>query len=288
MKHNDINEEIEISFDDFSEFEDMLKKVGMNEPDLEDVSEEIYDEFDEEEFDDEFCDDLDCKIEVSEDEINYDYPMNDDCCNDKEVITEIGDPGVDGNPEDYAMESCDKNCDKDNCKKKSNQPNDEILEGNECLPYDEDEMPCCNKKGKSIMDLYEARKNRPNNKIVESLLVDDTVSNIEQCLKSILDAHGISKAQSVITIGLILDRMLKASDDEVAAPEFLDQIINELVETDDMKDVVKKAVEDALEGKDNPAPGLVDSEPAAVINGAESAEDEATVEVITGEDQDKE
>lgn len=114
-------------------------------------------------------------------------------------------------------------------------------------------------KGRSLADLYESRQRRQRNKLVESLLVDNTVQTIEDVLTQTLKAHGISKAESIVTIGLILDRMLNASDDDVAAPEFLDGIINQLVDNKDIQKIVKGAVENALEGKEPlPAPGLVD------------------------------
>lgn len=134
------------------------------------------------------------------------------------------------------------------------------------------------KEHKSILSIYESRKSKKKNKLVESLLVDSTVDSIEQTLKDILRSHGISNAEAVTTIGLILDRMLHADDDEVAAPEFLPDTIGEIVDNEDIHDVVVKAVEDALENPDNPeAPATVDCELNAVIV---SSEDEEIPEVV--------
>lgn len=136
------------------------------------------------------------------------------------------------------------------------------------------------KEHKSLLSIYENRKARKKNKLVESLLVDNTVDSIEQSLKSILGAYGISRAEAITTIGLILDRMLNADDDEVAAPEFLQDTIGEIVDNDDIHEVVVKAVEDALENPDNPeAPAIKDCELNAIIT---SSKEDEIPEVIEG------
>ena len=78
--------------------------------------------------------------------------------------------------------------------------------------------------------------------------------------------------------------MLNANDDEVAAPEFLDSTINELVDNKDIIDVVKTAVEKALEGDEHPAPGLVDTEAVATVI---SSEDNQEPKVINSEGEEK-
>lgn len=131
---------------------------------------------------------------------------------------------------------------------------------------------------KSLLSIYESNRSRKKNKLVEALLVDSTVDSIEQSLKDILGAFGIGRAEAVTTIGLILDRMLHADDDEVAAPEFLPDAIGEIVDNDDIHEVVVKAVEDALENPDNPeAPVTMDCELNAIIT---TSEEEQIPEII--------
>ena len=106
--------------------------------------------------------------------------------------------------------------------------------------------------GDSLLEIYTRRNKKKKNKIVESLLVDNTVDTIEQIIKSSLQACGISKAETVVVLGLILDRMLHASDTDVVAPDFLDSTFGELITNKDVAKTVKKAVVNALSGLDNP------------------------------------
>lgn len=131
--------------------------------------------------------------------------------------------------------------------------------------------------GKSIIDYYELRKGKQRNKIVEALFVDSTIENIETSLKAVLNAAGISKAESIVVIGLILDRMLNANDTEIAAPEFLETTISALIDNKDIIDVVKKAVERALEDDALPAPGLVDVENQATVISSEDNQEAKTI-----------
>lgn len=107
------------------------------------------------------------------------------------------------------------------------------------------------KTGTSILEMYNSR-NRKRNKIVESLLVDNTVDSISQVFNLTMKSFGISKAESTVVLGLILDRMLHASDDDVVSPDFLDATLGDLVKNKDAEKIIKKAVTDALSGVDNP------------------------------------
>lgn len=120
---------------------------------------------------------------------------------------------------------------------------------------------------KSMMDFYESRRRKSTNKLVESLLVDSTVDSIVKVLTQTLSSFGIAKAQSISVIGLILDRMLKADSDEVSAPEFLQDVVGDVVNNKDIEKLVKKAIEDALEGDNHPkSPTQVDTQVNTIIN----------------------
>ena len=105
--------------------------------------------------------------------------------------------------------------------------------------------------GTSILEMYNQR-NRKRNKIVESLLVDNTVDSITQSFNLTMKSFGISKAETTIVLGLILDRMLHASDDDIVSPDFLDSTLGDLIKNKDAEKIIKKAVTDALSGVDNP------------------------------------
>lgn len=125
-------------------------------------------------------------------------------------------------------------------------PDEEIEESEDALT--EQKKP---EDGISIFEIYNKR-NKKKNVIVESLLIDNTVDTIERIIKSSLSSCGISKAESTIVLGLILDKMLHASDDEVIAPDFLDTTLGDLITNKDVAKIVKKSVVDALSGIDNP------------------------------------
>lgn len=105
--------------------------------------------------------------------------------------------------------------------------------------------------GTSILEMYNHR-NRKTNKIVESLLVDNTVDSITQVFNATMKSFGISKAETTIVLGLVLDKMLHASDDDIVSPDFLDSTLGDLVKNKDAQKIIKKAVTAALSGVDNP------------------------------------
>ena len=119
----------------------------------------------------------------------------------------------------------------------------------ECV---EPEKKIVSTKTKSLSDMYESKRTRQKNRIVEALLVDDAVEDIERTLKSTLDAHGISAAQRIVVLGLILDRMLHASNDEVQAPEYLNDMIGEMVDDEDIAKMIRDTVEKVLSGESDP------------------------------------
>lgn len=136
---------------------------------------------------------------------------------------------------------------------KGPETDEEAIEETEDIVESSDTIDtlCGGNTGTSILEMYNKR-NKKKNKIVESLLVDNTVDTIEQIVKSSLAATGISKAEATVVLGLILDRLLHASDNDVVAPDFLDSTFGELIGNKDVAKIVKKAVEDALCGIDNP------------------------------------
>ena len=114
----------------------------------------------------------------------------------------------------------------------------------------------------SLAEVYNIRKNFKTNKLVESILCDSVVDNIYDALQSILRAHGISKANAVVVIGLMLDRMLKADDTEVSRPDFLKDVLGDLVDDSEVQKMVTSAVQKALVAK--PVAAQINLEPAAV------------------------
>ena len=131
----------------------------------------------------------------------------------------------------------------------------------------------------SLAEVYNIRKNFKTNKLVESILCDSVVDNIYDALQSILRAHGISKANAVVVIGLMLDRMLKADDTEVSRPDFLKDVLGDLVDDNEVQKMVTSAVQKALIAK--PVAAQINMEPAAVeiLSG-----DEDDVKVVTEEE----
>lgn len=136
---------------------------------------------------------------------------------------------------------------------------------------------------KSIMQIYENKKKKTKNRIVESLLVDNVVDDIERTLKSTLDAHGISAAERATILGLILDRMLHASDEEIEAPEYIETVITDVVEDDTIADIVKDAVESALDGETEPR-----EETIKVETTVETPEGEITITKEEGKEAEEE
>lgn len=105
------------------------------------------------------------------------------------------------------------------------------------------------KKGKSILEVYESRQKRSINPIVESVLCNNTVDTIVNVLQSTMRAHGIPNAQSFAVLGIILDKMLHASDEDVASEEFISSVVGELVTADDLKSIIIGAIEHAISGE---------------------------------------
>ena len=119
--------------------------------------------------------------------------------------------------------------------------------------------------GTSILEMYNQR-NRKRNKIVESLLVDNTVDSITQAFNLTMKSFGISKAETTVVLGLILDRMLHASDDDIVSPDFLDSTLGDLIKNKDAEKIIKKAVTDALSGVDNPGLETIWADSNKVVN----------------------
>lgn len=131
---------------------------------------------------------------------------------------------------------------------------------------------------RSLLDIYkESRTPKRKNAIVESLLVDSTVETIEQTLSSQFKAMGISRAEYIITLGMILDRMVHADDSEIKAPDFLqDSIGSVLDETnkDALGDVIASAIEKALSNRSKP------DDNKAIVNGDKGNKE--TIEAAIG------
>lgn len=102
-------------------------------------------------------------------------------------------------------------------------------------------------KYKSLAEVYEIRKNFKTNKLVESILCDSVVDCVYDALISTLSSHGITKANAIVILGLMLDRMLKADDSEVVRPDFLKEVLGDLIDGDkEITDIVHDAVQNAL------------------------------------------
>lgn len=131
---------------------------------------------------------------------------------------------------------------------------------------------------KSLAEVYNIRKNFKTNKLVESILSDSVVDNMYNILVSTLRSNGISNAQAIVTIGLLLDRMLKADDGQVSDPNFMKEIIGELVDNKDIEKVVHDAVQAALVYRPEQKPINVD---ATEVNIQVSGKDKERLETIT-------
>lgn len=131
---------------------------------------------------------------------------------------------------------------------------------------------------KSLAEVYNVRKNFKTNKLVESILSDSVVDNMYSILVNTLRSNGISNAQAIVIIGLLLDRMLKADDGQVADPNFMQEIIGELVDNKDIGKVVHDAVQAALVYKPEQKPYNVD---ATEVNIQVSGKDKKTLETIS-------
>lgn len=119
-----------------------------------------------------------------------------------------------------------------------------------------------NKNGyKSLAEVYEIRKNFKTNKLVESILCDSVVDCVYDALISTLSSHGITKANAVVILGLMLDRMLKADDSEVVKPDFLKEVLGDLIDGDkEITDIVHDAVQNALTTEPSPKQICTDPE----------------------------
>lgn len=136
------------------------------------------------------------------------------------------------------------------------EPTDDVMDNEQESETDAEEEYL------SLAEVYNIRKNFKTNKLVESILCDSVVDNIYDALQSILRAHGISKANAVVVIGLMLDRMLKADDTEVSRPDFLKDVLGDLVDDSEVQKMVTSAVQKALIAK--PVAAQINLEPAAV------------------------
>lgn len=199
------------------------------------------------------------------------------------------DPNVDITAENEPVEEEPDNCENciqnDNCIGEDCIENDDsvdneyetqsIIEPTEDVTEDEPESETdAEDEYLSLAEVYNIRKNFKTNKLVESILCDSVVDNIYDALQSILRAHGISKANAVVVIGLMLDRMLKADDTEVSRPDFLKDVLGDLVDDNEVQKMVTSAVQKALIAK--PVAAQINVEPAAVeILGGD--EDDVTV-----------
>ena len=119
-----------------------------------------------------------------------------------------------------------------------------------------------NKNGyKSLAEVYEIRKNFKTNKLVESILCDSVVDCVYDALITTLGSHGITKANAVVILGLMLDRMLKADDSEVVKPDFLKEVLGDLIDGDkEVTDIVHDAVQNALTAEPSPKQICIDPE----------------------------
>lgn len=160
------------------------------------------------------------------------------------------------------------NCAEDNCREAEDSLENEddtqsIIEPTEEVTDNEQESePDAEDEYLSLAEVYNIRKNFKTNKLVESILCDSVVDNIYDALQSILRAHGISKANAVVVIGLMLDHMLKADDIEVSRPDFLKDVLGDLVDDNEVQKMVTAAVQKALVAK--PVAAQITLEPAAV------------------------
>lgn len=160
------------------------------------------------------------------------------------------------------------NCIEDDCIEAEDSMENEddtqsIIEPTEEVTDNEQESePDAEDEYLSLAEVYNIRKNFKTNKLVESILCDSVVDNIYDALQSILRAHGISKANAVVVIGLMLDRMLKADDTEVSRPDFLKDVLGDLVDDSEVQKMVTSAVQKALVAK--PVAAQINLEPAAV------------------------
>ena len=223
---------------DFEEFDEIIAKEVIAKKAEDEIGDEVIADDDFDEFDDELLDIDDGYLDVEEiedeveEEPTEEEPLEEPA-EEEEIIDETGDAGP--------------------------------IE-------DEPEMESAKPSTKSLLQIYEDRRSRKKNKIVESLLVDNTVEDIERVLKDTLDSHGISAAERVSVLGLILDRMLHASDEEIEAPEYLNDMIGDVVEDKDIADLISDTVQKVLDGDTEPLP------PAEA-----TLEDDVKVDLITSE-----
>ena len=214
-----------------------------------------------------FSDDLLLNIDFSEFDqvIGFQASKEEDDHNDD--ITAENEP-VEEEPDN--CEDCiqNDNCTVDDCIENDDSMNNEddaqpIIEPTDDVTDTEQESEAdAEEEYLSLAEVYNIRKNFKTNKLVESILCDSVVDNIYDALQSILRAHGISKANAVVVIGLMLDRMLKADDTEVSRPDFLKDVLGDLVDDSEVQKMVTSAVQKALVAK--PVAAQINLEPAAV------------------------
>ena len=137
-------------------------------------------------------------------------------------------------------------------------------------------------KYKSLAEVYEIRKNFKTNKLVESILCDSVVDCVYDALISTLSSHGITKANAIVILGLMLDRMLKADDSEVVRPDFLKEVLGDLIDGDkEITDIVHDAVQNALTAEPSVKQICTDPELVKIQSNGE----ENIIEVKTEEEE---
>ena len=137
-------------------------------------------------------------------------------------------------------------------------------------------------KHKSLAEVYEIRKNFKTNKLVESILCDSVVDCVYDALISTLSSHGITKANAIVILGLMLDRMLKADDSEVVRPDFLKEVLGDLIDGDkEITDIVHDAVQNALTAEPSVKQICTDPELVKIQSNGE----ENIIEVKTEEEE---
>ena len=196
--------------------------------------------------DEQKIDDTDAGVVVDFDDIDED-PMYDDIEELKLEQTQEEEMPVDTPiPEGSEEKPQVKEEDEQETKEDDEDAQEKIIEESSSDTDNIDEK-CNNKKYKSLAEVYEIRKNFKTNKLVESILCDSVVDCVYDALISTLSAHGITKANAVVILGLMLDRMLKADDSEVVKPDFLKEVLGDLIDGDsDITDIVHDAIQNAL------------------------------------------
>lgn len=157
------------------------------------------------------------------------------------IATKDAEDDIESDEDDFDIEDLEVTVDDD----VEEIPEEEIMDDKE----EEVVEDSVKKNGKSILEVYESRQKRSMNPIVESVLCNNTVDTIMNVLQSTMRAHGIPNAQSFAVLGIILDKMLHASDEDVASEEFISSVVGELVTSDDLKSTIVGAIEHAISGE---------------------------------------